>query len=179
MSSFVSVHDATKAASEVVKLGDNPRLSGLIYPLMQALDEEYLGVDVQLGGTDQRKILVLARENNPKMGYKSRIDIMFPLLPGLIGKKMSSSDSKTKIDLIDDANTIKEKIKAAICEEGNPDNGLLPFVKYVLMVIKQDKGEKFMIKRPAKFGGDLEYDDYQTISRNKAYKAVGCYERAK
>ena len=68
MSSFVSVHDANKAASEVVKMGKNPKLSGLIYPIMQAVDEQYLNVNVQLGGTDQRKIMVLARENLPKLG---------------------------------------------------------------------------------------------------------------
>ena len=68
MSSLVSVKDAKKAASEVVKLGDNPKLSGLLYPLMQAVDEQYLKVDAQLGGTDQRKIMVLARENLPKIG---------------------------------------------------------------------------------------------------------------
>ena len=96
-SSLVSVKDANKAASEVVKLGDNPKLSGLIYPLMQVMDEEYLGVDVQLGGTDQRKIMVLARENLPKLGYKHRIEVMNPLVPGLIGKKMSASDPQSKI----------------------------------------------------------------------------------
>src|SRR3989344_5111783 len=72
LSTFVSVHDATKAASEVVKLGDNPKLSGIIYPLMQALDEEYLQVDMQLGGVDQRKIFVLARVQLPKIGYHAR-----------------------------------------------------------------------------------------------------------
>ncbi|MBW2993701.1 tyrosine--tRNA ligase, partial [Candidatus Woesearchaeota archaeon] len=42
LSTHASVRDCTKAASEVVKMGKNPRLSGLIYPIMQALDEEYL-----------------------------------------------------------------------------------------------------------------------------------------
>ena len=106
MSSNVSVRDATKAASDVVKMGANPKLSGLIYPLMQAVDEQYLCVDAQLGGTDQRKIMVLAREQLPKIGYKSRIEIINPLIPGLIGKKMSASDEKSKIDLLDDEKII-------------------------------------------------------------------------
>ena len=55
LSTFASVHDAKKAGSEVVKQSDNPKLSGLIYPLMQALDEEYLKVNIQYGGIDQRK----------------------------------------------------------------------------------------------------------------------------
>ena len=38
-SSDVCSSDLHKAASEVVKLGENPKLSGYIYPLMQVLDE--------------------------------------------------------------------------------------------------------------------------------------------
>ncbi|MBU0929872.1 MAG: tyrosine--tRNA ligase, partial [Nanoarchaeota archaeon] len=138
MSSYVSVRDANKAASEVVKMGDNPKLSGLIYPIMQALDEQYLEADAQLGGTDQRKIMVLARENLPKLLYKPRIEIMNPLVQGLIGKKMSSSDAKSKIDLLDSEDEVKKKLNNAECVSGDPDNGIMAFLKYVIMIIKQD-----------------------------------------
>lgn len=47
MSSIVTEHDAKKAGAEVVKQVSSPLLSGLIYPLMQALDEEHLDVDAQ------------------------------------------------------------------------------------------------------------------------------------
>lgn len=63
LSNRVSQNDAKRAGADVVKQVANPLLSGLIYPLMQVLDEEYLKVDVQLGGVDQRKIFVLAEEN--------------------------------------------------------------------------------------------------------------------
>ena len=49
----VSEHDAKKAGAEVVKQVESPLLSGLLYPGMQALDEQYLGVDFQFGGVDQ------------------------------------------------------------------------------------------------------------------------------
>lgn len=163
MSSSVSVHDAHKAASEVVKLGDNPKLSGLIYPVMQAMDEQYLEADAQLGGTDQRKIMVLARENLPKLGYKARVDIILPLIPGLIGKKMSASDEKSKIDLMDDEEIVIQKLKNAECVAGNPDNGIMAFLKYVIMVIKNDNKEKFTIERPAKFGGNISFKKYEEI----------------
>ena len=163
MSSYVSVRDANKAASEVVKMGDNPRLSGLIYPIMQALDEEYLEVDAQLGGTDQRKIMVLARENLPKLGYKSRVEIMNPLVPGLIGKKMSSSDEKSKVDLLDDEETVIKKLNDAECIAGNPDNGIMAFLKYVIMTIKQDNKSKFVVKRDQKYGGNIEFLTYEQI----------------
>lgn len=49
----VTEHDAKKAGAEVVKQVESPLLSGLLYPGLQALDEEYLGVDFQFGGVDQ------------------------------------------------------------------------------------------------------------------------------
>ena len=165
LSSFVSVHDSMKAASEVVKMGENPKLSGLIYPIMQAMDEQYLEADIQLGGTDQRKIMVLARENLPKIGYDSRIEIMNPLVPGLIGKKMSSSVEKSKIDLMDDEETVKSKIRDAECIAGDPDNGVLAFLKYVIMTIKKDNKAKFIVKRDKKFGGSLSFSDYDEIEK--------------
>lgn len=165
LSTFASVHDATKAASEVVKMGESPKLSGLIYPLMQALDEEYLGVDVQYGGVDQRKILVFAREFMPKLGYKPRVEVMTPLIPGLTASgKMSSSEKGSKIDLLDDEKSVYDKIGSAYCEVGKVEgNGVLAFLKYVIMVHKQDKKEEFVIDRPEKFGGRLTFKNYFDI----------------
>jgi tyrosyl-tRNA synthetase len=164
LSTHTTVHDATKAAAEVVKMGDNPKLSGILYPLMQALDEEYLEADVQYGGLDQRKILVFARENLPKIGYKSRIEIMTPIIPGLVGKKMSASDPKTKVDILDDEQIVTDKIKNAFCEAGVvEDNGVLAFLKNVIMVIKQDNKESFVIERPAKFGGNISFKTYAEL----------------
>lgn len=53
---IVSEHDAKKAGAEVVKQVDSPLLSGLLYPGLQALDEQYLDVDFQFGGIDQVNI---------------------------------------------------------------------------------------------------------------------------
>jgi len=167
LSSFTTVHDATKAASDVVKMGDNPKLSGLIYPLLQALDEEYLKVDVQYGGLDQRKILVFARENLPQLGYKPRIEIMTPLIPGLSpGGKMSSSDANSKIDLIESTADIKTKLNKAFCPEKSVENnGVMAFVKYVVMIHKMDKKETFNIIRPEKFGGNISFATYEELEK--------------
>lgn len=172
MASMNSIRNCKKAASEVVKFGDSPRLGGLIYPIMQALDEEYLGVDVQFGGTDQRKILMFARENLPRIGYKERVEIMNPMIPGLVGKKMSSSMEKSKIDLIDNEKTIKEKINNAECVSGDTDNGVLAFLKYVIMVLKEDEGGKFTVKRDKKYGGDLIYENYSEIEKDFREKSL-------
>lgn len=170
LSTITSIHDAKKAGSEVVKSGDNPKLSGLLYPLMQALDEEYLGVDIQYGGVDQRKIFMFARENLPKLKYKRRIEVMTPLLPGLIGKKMSASDPNSKIDLLDNPKTVLKKIRKANCVEGVvEDNGVLAFLKHVIFTVLEDNNKPFVIERPEKFGGNISFASYDEVE--KAFSA--------
>jgi len=171
--SLTTVHDATKAASEVVKLGEHPKLGGILYPVMQALDEQYLDVDVQYGGIDQRKIFVFARELLPKLGYRPRVEVMTPLVPGLIGKKMSASDERSKIDLLDDEATVQKKVEGAYCEEGTvEDNGVLAFLKYVVMVLKQDHGGQLVVERPAKFGGPVSFASYDALEEAYAAKKI-------
>jgi len=116
--------------------------------------------------------MVLAREKLPKIGYNARIEILNPLIPGLIGKKMSASDTKSKIDLIDDEPTIKKKINSAECVAGNPDNGIMAFLKYIIMTIKHDKKDKFIVKRDKKYGGDLVYDNYEQIEKDFVSKKL-------
>ena len=53
--------------------------SGMLYPGLQALDEEYLHCDAQFGGVDQRKIFTFAEKYLPKLGYKQRAHLMNPM----------------------------------------------------------------------------------------------------
>ncbi|KAL1919943.1 uncharacterized protein VTP21DRAFT_1875 [Calcarisporiella thermophila] len=176
MTAHVTEHDAKKAGAEVVKQVANPLLSGLLYPGMQALDEEFLDVDAQFGGVDQRKIFILAEKCMPSLGYKKRSHLMNPMVPGLAGSKMSASDPDSKIDLLDDAATVKKKLKKAFCEEGNiEDNGVLAFVKSVLFPISSlgSNGKPtFTIRRPEKYGGDVVYEDYASLEKDFAEKQV-------
>lgn len=166
LSAWNTLTRCRRAAAEVVRFGDEPKLSGFIYPIMQALDEEYLKVDCQYGGIDQRKLLMFARENLPKLGYKPRIEIMTPMLPGLKGGKMSASVEQSKIDILASKEEIKNKINKAFCPEGAiENNGVLAFFKYVIMVLKEDNKGKLMIKRPEKFGGDLEFKSYEELEK--------------
>ncbi|KAI0072627.1 tyrosine tRNA ligase [Panus rudis PR-1116 ss-1] len=140
---IVTEHDAKKAGAEVVKQVDSPLLSGLLYPGLQALDEQYLGCDFQFGGVDQRKIFTFAELYLPRLGYAKRAHLMNPMVPGLGGGKMSSSDPNSKIDFLDPPATIRKKIKGAFCEEGNTaENGVLAFVKAVLIPISQLRIER-------------------------------------
>lgn len=68
---------------------------------------------------------------------------MSPMVPGLAGGKMSSSDPDSKIDFLDSPADVKRKIKRAFCEEGNvQENGVLSFVEMVLVPISQLRIER-------------------------------------
>ncbi|OBZ72816.1 Tyrosine--tRNA ligase, cytoplasmic [Grifola frondosa] len=86
---------------------------------VEALDEQYLGCDFQFGGVDQRKIFTFAELYLPRIGYAKRAHLMNPMVPGLGGGKMSSSDPNSKIDFLDAPELVRRKIKNAFCEEGN------------------------------------------------------------
>lgn len=172
LSNIVSQNDAKRAGADVVKQVENPLLSGLIYPLMQALDEEYLGVDVQFGGVDQRKIFVLAEENLPSLNYKKRAHLMNPMVPGLgQGGKMSASDPNSKIDLLDDEATVKSKVKKAYAAPGEVEgNGLISFIEYVVFPIAEVSGKppSFYINRPDKWGGPITYTSIDELKSDYA-----------
>jgi len=199
--SIVNEHDAKRAGAEVVKQVDSPLLSGLLYPGMQALDEQYLGCDFQFGGVDQRKIFIFAEEFLPRLGYAKRAHLMNTMVPGLGGGKMSASDPNSKIDFLDPPEVVRKKIRSAFCEEGNPDNGVLAFVKVVLIPINQlrlerrrgldgeeikqatanqlplvsedaPEGTLFSVVRPEKFGGSLHYKTYQEIEDDFSKKEL-------
>ncbi len=172
LSTHITTKGATKAASEVVKGLENPKVAGLIYPLMQVMDEEYLKVDAQFGGMDQRKIMVLARELLPKIKYDSRIELINPLIRGLVGEKMSSSIKASKIDLMDDEEEVMKKMNKADCIAGDPDNGVMALLKYFIFVYKIDRDEKFLIERPEKFGGNLEYSNYEEVEKDFISKSL-------
>jgi len=163
LSSMVTEHDAKKAGAEVVKQVDHPLLSGLLYPGLQALDEEYLKCDAQFGGVDQRKIFTFAEKYLPQLGYKKRAHLMNPMIPGLTGAKMSSSEEESKIDLLDSAALVKKKMKKAFCEPGNiKENGVLAFLKYVIFPLL-NPGEGFLITRSPENGGNMEYSNYDEL----------------
>ncbi|KAI6144313.1 tyrosine tRNA ligase [Pisolithus tinctorius] len=143
LSTLVTEHDAKKAGAEVVKQVESPLLSGLLYPGLQALDEQYLDVDFQFGGVDQRKIFTFAELYLPRLGYSKRAHLMNPMVPGLMGGKMSSSDPDSKIDFLDPPEVVKRKIRKAFCEEGNvSENGLLAFLEAVLIPVSQLRLER-------------------------------------
>jgi tyrosyl-tRNA synthetase len=164
LTSVVTVRNAQKAGAEVVKQVESPPTAGLLYPLLQGLDEEYLGVDAQFGGVDQRKIFTFAETFLPKIGYKKRLHLMNPMVPGLTGSKMSSSEPSSKIDLLDTPKNVQKKINGAFCEEGKVENnGVLAFCKMVLFPLSPSGS--LTVERPEQYGGTVSFDNYLALEQ--------------
>jgi len=108
---------------------------------------------------------MFAGENLPKIGYKKRIHLMSYLIPGLSKEgKMSSSDPNSKIELDDDAKTIKKKISKAFCTDGVVQgNGLLAILEFIIFPKLEKDGGKFVINRPEQYGGKIVYSSYKDV----------------
>lgn len=173
MAALATIRDAKRAGAEVVKQSENPKLSSLLYPLLQAIDEHYLGVDAQFGGVDQRKIFMLAREFLPKIGYSKRIHLMNPMVGGLSGQKMSSSEEDSKVDALDNEEIVNKKLSRAFCPEGKiEDNFFIDFCSLVVFPNLSDLGKNFVINRPEKFGGIITYKAIEDMKKDFAAKKL-------
>ena len=162
----VTANQAIKAGTEVVKQNKNPKLTSLIYPLLQALDEKFLDVDFEIGGVDQRKIFALS------MDFLERENITYllnPIIPGLSskksidGSKMSASNGcYSKIDLLEKPSMIMEKIKMAYCPEGEIlDNSVLALYRNLVFKLT----DKLTFYREPEYGSDLEFSNYESLEK--------------
>ncbi len=148
--------------------------SKLIYPLMQVTDIFELGVDIALGGTDQRKAHMLQRDVAEKLKKRKVIAIHTPLIPSLQGlsrmdlvglseealeelmieHKMSKSRPESAIFVTDSDEAIRDKVLKAYCPpritEGNP------VIEIARHIIFRGEEKKLTIERPQKFGGPID-----------------------
>ena len=154
-------------------------LSKLFYPAMQVSDIFYLDVDVAYGGTDQRHAHMLARDVAKKLSLKSPVAIHTPLLTGLeaggrmnpLEAKMSKSKPDSMISIHDDDESVKRKIKKAYCPEGQVEgNPILEICKFV--IFPELNGDIFLIERPEKFGGNLEFRSYDNLEKEFVEKKL-------
>jgi tyrosyl-tRNA synthetase len=165
-----SLNRAQRAMAELAG-GETPKVSHVVYPLMQALDIEYLDVDLAVGGLDQRKVHMLHREEITALGYAARPCLHTPILADLetgVGK-MSSSSGVT-VSMEDATEDIEAKVNAAFCpptrdpdpdEEGNErENPVLEIFRYHVF----PRFEHVVVERPEEYGGDLSYDDYEALA---------------
>jgi tyrosyl-tRNA synthetase len=158
LSQQITLNRATRSMDEVGRQMEHPTVSQMIYPIMQMADIAMLGADAAVGGIDQRKIHMLAREHLINFGYKAPVCIHTPILNGLDGKKMSSSQGNY-ISVADTEEDILKKCQKAFCPPEIPENPVLQIFQYHIF----PRLPAITIKRPDKFGGDRTFSDYKDL----------------
>ena len=146
-STMISIDDLKEASSELIKQEHDPKLSTLLYPIMQIIDETTIEADIQFGGLDQLKIFQLSYIINQRLGFDKTSYLMTPLIPSLqhegAYKKMSSNDLESKIDFYDTFEVINKKINNSYVDyESTPENcACLAMLKYIIFEILDHFGE--------------------------------------
>lgn len=160
LASHVTITAAKKAGTEVVKQDKNPKLGSVIYPIMQAVDENYVGqvtfhdkINFELGGLDQRKIFCFsydARDETDRISY-----LMNPIISLAKNGKMSASDPNSKLSFTDSDDIIAEKIGVALCSDGDPNCGLMSLMKCVFFPLY----DNITIN-------NIHYNNYQNLEKD-------------
>ncbi len=156
----VRVLRAKRAMAIIAREEEDPHIAQILYALMQTIDAKHLKADIAFGDMPQRKIHMLMRENLLNLGYRTPIAIHHRDMIGLNGGKMSSSIPDSRIMIDEEPESIRKKINKAFCPEKQiKDNPILQICQYIIFPRKG----KLKIERDKKYGGDLEFRDYEKL----------------
>lgn len=164
LATMTTLKRAKRSMDQVSRHDDNPKVASVIYPIMQTVDMAALEVDVALGGMEQRKIQMLARENLEKIDENVPVCIHTPLLHGLDGDAKMSSSKGNFIAVDDNVEDITKKINKSYCPQGEIEDN--PMIEIAETFVYPNQ-EKLLIKRPEKFGGDIELTHDELIENFK------------
>ncbi len=150
---YTTLARAKRSMAQITRESKDHKVAEVIYPLMQVVDMMFLNADLALGGMEQRKIHMLARENLPKIGFPAPVCIHTPLLHGTDGADKMSSSKKNFIAIDDSPDEIVEKVKKSFCPPGLIDgNPVLEMADHFIFT----GYSSILIERSSKFGGNLE-----------------------
>tara|TARA_Y100000310_G_scaffold335813_1_gene418786 strand:+ start:1084 stop:2061 length:978 start_codon:yes stop_codon:yes gene_type:complete len=170
LSQHSTINRGLRSMQEIARDVKNATISQLWYPLMQVVDIKHLKVDVALGGLEQRKVHMIGKDLKREMGYDF-VAVHTPLISSLKGpgQKMSSSIPGSLISVTDDKKQVKKAIGGAYCPEGKiEDNPVLQIAKLIVF----PHADKLEIKRPDKFGGDVNFKSYEELEEAYVRKKV-------
>jgi tyrosyl-tRNA synthetase len=97
VSDFISRENIKKR----LDAGKRVSLREVLYPLMQGYDSVAVEADVEVGGSDQKFNILAGRPLQEHFGQPPQQVVLGPLIPGLDGRKMSSSWGNT-INFLDE-----------------------------------------------------------------------------
>ncbi len=166
LAQHITLSRGLKSMQEIARDIENATVSQLWYPLMQAIDIKYLGVDLAVGGLEQRKVHMIGKDEAQTIGHRF-IAIHTPLITSLRGpgQKMSKSVPGSGISLEDNEEEIKKALNNAYCpQKETKDNPVLQILKYIVF----PRIKTFKIVRPVEFGGDISCKAYEELEKKYA-----------
>jgi tyrosyl-tRNA synthetase len=163
LSREISLRRARRSMDGISREKENPSVSQLIYPLMQVADIAFLKVDAAVGGIDQRKIHMLAREYSRRLGRMPPISIHIPILLGLDGEKMSSSKGNY-ISVGDSREVMERRIMNAFCpaKSKSSDNPILQLFKYHIF----PRFDEVKIEKAEEYGSTIGYPNFSDLEED-------------
>lgn len=124
-----------------------------LYPLAQAQDSVHIEADVELGGTDQRFNLLLARRLQQAHGQDPQVCMMMPLLEGTDGTEKMSKSLDNAIGITEAAEDMYGKVMSI------PDELIYRYTELVTDVptADLDQVQEFAEKNPREAKDQLAY----------------------
>ena len=144
-------------------------LSKFYYPAMQAADIFELGIDVALGGMDQRKAHMFMRDVASKWGWKKATCLHTTIISSLkstgarmesFDHKMSKSDPSGAILIHDTEKQLRKKMQKHAYL--NPEDDSSPVYELAEHVVLPEWGEINVTPNP-KFGNPSTWTDLQSF----------------
>ena len=160
LNSLCTIDNLQKIGFDVVKQNSKTLMTSLLYPTLQALDEEYLKADVFFGDIEQKHICLFAREYMPQLGYKKRIYFLNPIFPSIMRNKNNSTEV---ISMIETYESLLKKINKVYCNKSDPNNILIILIERIIFPILEIKKERFCIDRKENYGEALYYDTFESF----------------
>lgn len=177
--------------------GESVDFALLLYPAMQAADIFAMQINLAMAGMDQRKAHVIAKDVAMAIKTFPLIDkngkqikpvaLHNHLLAGLVkppiwpipedkseevktALKMSKSIPGSAVFIFDEPEVIQKKLNDAFAPEGETSyNPVLDWTKNLIFYGGEGKLE---INRDEKWGGDLEYTNYEDLEKDYAEKKL-------
>jgi tyrosyl-tRNA synthetase len=153
-----TIQRGLRSMQEIARDVENATISQLWYPLMQVADIKHLGVDVALGGMEQRKVHMIGKDMAKVLNYNF-VALHTPLITSLKGpgQKMSKSIPGSGISVTDSDEEIDKCIKGAYCpEKVVEENPILQLAKLIIF----PRFDAIAVKRDKKFGGNVKFKNY-------------------
>lgn len=156
--------DRTKQQNAMEVLMAGKRRVGGKTPIFSMIANNMDGVDAAFDSEElntlNKHLNVARRELLAYLGVDLNDDPM--------ENKMSKSDPDSGLYLHDGEDDIRRKIKKAWCPEGVPDNPVMEMCR--MIIYPHDR--HIHIKRPEKWGGDLDIEDYGKLRELFAKKEL-------